>query len=141
MCYNSTESETTKETPFYANYGFHLQLTTPLGGPPGETGADNGAYISSLQELHEELHCEMTHAQDAYAEQANRKRTPDPVLKTGDRVWLKRKNIRTTRPSAKLDYKQLGPFTILTRVGTRVYKLDLPPSARLHPVSHISLLE
>jgi hypothetical protein len=63
------------------------------------------------------------------------------VLKPGDTVWLRRKNIRTTRPSAKLDHKQIGPYTILEKVGSRAYKLDLPPTVKLHPVFHISLLE
>jgi hypothetical protein len=77
----------------------------------------------------------------AQAEQANRTRQPDPVLKPGDNVWLRRKNIRTTRQSAKLDYKQIGLYTILERVGSRTYKLDLPAAVKLHPVFHISLLE
>jgi hypothetical protein len=40
-----------------------------------------------------------------------------------------------------LDYKLIGPYTILEKVGSRAYKLDLPPSVQLHPVFHISLLE
>jgi hypothetical protein len=41
----------------------------------------------------------------------------------------------------KLHYKLIGPHTILERVCSRAYKLDLPPSIKLHPVFHISLLE
>jgi hypothetical protein len=41
----------------------------------------------------------------------------------------------------KLDYKLIGPYTIIEKVGSRAYKLDLPPSIQLHPVFHISLLE
>ena len=80
-------------------------------------------------------------AQMALSEQANKTRHPDTVLRAGDSGWHKRKNIRTTRPSNKLDYKQIGPYTILEKVGTRAYKLDLPATVRLHPVFHISLLE
>jgi hypothetical protein len=40
-----------------------------------------------------------------------------------------------------LDYKLIGPYTILEKVGSRAYKLDLPPSIQLHPVFHTSLLE
>ena len=77
----------------------------------------------------------------AQTEQGNKARHPDPIMEPGDRVWLKRKNIRTTRPLNKLDHKQIRPYTILEKVGSHAYKLDLPASVKLHPVFHISLLE
>jgi hypothetical protein len=49
--------------------------------------------------------------------------------------------MKTTRPSSKLDYKLLGPYTIIKWVASRAYKLDLPPNVKIHPVFHISLLE
>jgi len=75
------------------------------------------------------------------AEQANKARHPDPVLNPGDKVWLRRKHIRTTRPSNKLDHKQIGPYTILEKVGSQAYKLDLSATVKIYPVFHISLLE
>ena len=51
------------------------------------------------------------------------------------------RNIRTTRPCKKLDYKKIGPFKILAKIGTSSYKLDLPTSMRIHNTFHISLLE
>jgi len=74
-------------------------------------------------------------------EQANKARHPDPVLNPGDKVWLQRKHIQTTRPSNKLDHKQIGPYTILEKVGSHTYKLDLTATVKIHPVFHISLLE
>jgi len=56
-------------------------------------------------------------------------------------VWLLPRNIRTTRPCKKLDYKKIGPFKILARIGTSTYKLDLPASMRIYNTFHISLLE
>jgi len=77
----------------------------------------------------------------AQTEQTNKTRHSDPVLNPDDKVWLRRKHIRTTRPSNKLDPKQIGPYTILKKVGSRVYKLDLPATVKIHPVFHISLLK
>ena len=77
----------------------------------------------------------------AQTEQANKARHPDPVLNPGNQVWLRRKHIQTTRPSNKLNHKQIGPYTILKKIGSIAYKLDLPPTVRIHPVFHISLLE
>jgi hypothetical protein len=56
-------------------------------------------------------------------------------------VYLLRRNIKTTRPSDKLDYKKLGPFAIKKRISTNNYELSLPKTMRNHPIVHISLLE
>ena len=63
------------------------------------------------------------------------------ISKIGDKVWLSSKNIHTTRPTKKLDYKKLGPFKILEKVNNRSYHLDLPQNYKIHPVFHVSLLE
>ena len=78
-------------------------------------------YVGALRKLHKELRAEIKEAQMAQAEQANKTRHPDPVLKPGDKVWLRQKNIHTTWPSNKLDHKQIGPYTILEKVGSRAY--------------------
>jgi hypothetical protein len=83
----------------------------------------------------------MTHAQLRQKEYADRHRKPDPNIQIGEKVWLLPRNIRTTRPSRKLDYKKLGPYKVLAKVGKNAYKLDLPPSLRVHPTFHINLLE
>jgi len=56
-------------------------------------------------------------------------------------VWLLPRNIKTTRPSKKLDYKKIRPFKILANSGTSAYKLALPPSMAIHNTFHISLVE
>jgi len=98
-------------------------------------------YVEALRKLHEELQAEIKEAQMAQAEQANKTRHPDPVLKPGDKVLLCQKNIQTTRHSNKLDHKHTGPYTILENVSSHAYKLDLPAMVKIHPVFHISLLK
>ena len=56
-------------------------------------------------------------------------------------LYLARKNIKSKRPSEKLDYKQLGPFKIKRKISDTNYELSLPRSMQIHPVFHISLLE
>jgi hypothetical protein len=140
FCYNNTQSETTRVIPFYTNYGYHPRFEPDLRSVSTEA-PEVSEYITALNNLHAELRAEIAYTQAAHAEQANKTHYPDPVLELGDRVWLHRKHVKTTQPSGKLDYKLIGPYTILERVGSRAYKLDLPPSIQLHPVFHISLLE
>jgi len=94
-----------------------------------------------MTQLHESLRNEMVAAQLRQKEYYHLHRKPDPNLQSGDMVWLLPRNIKTTRPSKKLDYKKIGPFKILAKIGTSAYKLALPPSMAIHNTFHISLLE
>jgi hypothetical protein len=94
-----------------------------------------------MTHLHESLRNEMVAAQLRQKEYYDLHRKPDPNLQSGDMVWLLPRNIKTTRPSKKLDYKKIGPFKILAKIGTSAYKLALPPSMAIHNTFHISLLE
>jgi hypothetical protein len=140
FCYNNTKSESTGVTPFYANFGYHPRFQPDLKATDSPT-PDVSNYVSSLNTLQQELRAEIQWAQAGQAEQANKERQPDPILRKGDKVWLQRKYIKTTRPSNKLDFKLMSPYSILEKIGSKAYKLDLPPSVKIHPVFHISLLE
>ena len=72
---------------------------------------------------------------------ANRKRSKGPDLIEGGVVYLLRKNIKTKRPSDKLDHTKLGPFKIEKKLGLVIYKLQLPEGMRIYPVFYVSLLE
>ena len=72
----------------------------------------------------------------------NQHHLPAPEFSPGDKVWLLRRNIKTTRPSDKLDYKKIGPYKIIEKRGKSSYLLKLPPTLkRLHPIFHVSLLK
>jgi hypothetical protein len=58
-----------------------------------------------------------------------------------DLVYLLRQNIKTIRPSNKLDHKKFGPFKIKRNIKDISYKLYLLLTIRIYPVFHIFLLE
>ena len=59
----------------------------------------------------------------------------------GDQVWLDGRNIKTLRPTRKMDAKRLGPFIVLEKIGSGAYRLKLPRTwSRIHPVFNEILL-
>jgi len=97
--------------------------------------------LEKMTQLQELLRDEMVAAQLRQKEYYHLHRKPDLNLQSGHMVWLLPPNIKTARPSNKLHYKKIGPFTILAKIGTSAYKLALPPSMAIHNTFHISLHE
>jgi RNase H-like domain found in reverse transcriptase/Reverse transcriptase (RNA-dependent DNA polymerase)/Integrase zinc binding domain/Chromo (CHRromatin Organisation MOdifier) domain/Retroviral aspartyl protease len=137
---NSAPTETTKISPFYANYGFQPEAYRE---PRTTTSISEKAQIKAqdLQKLHQLLQHELSFVQQRMTHYANQKRLKGPTFQRGDMVYLIRRNIKTTRPSDKLDFKKLGPFPIVKVISQTNYELSLPKGMRIHPIFHISLLE
>jgi hypothetical protein len=71
----------------------------------------------------------------------NKLKLEESRFRERDLVYLLRRNIKTTRPSNKLDHKKFGPFKIKRNIKDINYELYLPLTIRIHPIFHISLLE
>jgi len=56
-------------------------------------------------------------------------------------VYINRRNVKTKRPSNKLDHIRIGPFPITDVLGNVTYKVKLPIHMKIHPVFHVSRLE
>ena len=54
---------------------------------------------------------------------------------------LSGRNIKTRRPSKKLDHKNHGPFQIEKIISPLAVRLTLPRKWKIHNVFHVSLLE
>jgi hypothetical protein len=63
------------------------------------------------------------------------------VIIIGDKVWLLRRNLKTSHLCNKLDFRRLGPFSVFKQINDVAFRLELPPSMKIHPVFHVSLLE
>ena len=60
--------------------------------------------------------------------------------KSGDKVWLEGRNLKLCYPSKKLAPRREGPFEIVQVISPMAYKLQLPPTWKIHDVFYASLL-
>ena len=139
FAYNNSVHSSTKVTPFFAYIGYHPRwclLETPEL-PTNPTAQDR---LNWLQQVQSELSTHLQEAQATHKSNVDRHQLSSP-FRLGDRVWLLRCHMKTTRPCGKLDYQQLGPFVINGKINDVAFRLDLPAHMRIHPVFHSSLLK
>jgi len=96
---------------------------------------------SDMKKLHSDMQKTISEVNTKTQQRVNEKRKMYPLLKKGDKVYLHTKNLKSKRPSKKLNHIKVGPFLIKQARGPVNYELQLPPDARVHPVFHVSLLE
>jgi hypothetical protein len=125
FAYNNTTHASTGISPFFANYDFHPRFSLEI--PRDSVNPSVEERATRLGQVQQNLMAELKLTQEWQKKQADRRRKDHPNFKVGDKVWLLRKNIATTRPCAKLDYKRLGPFKIAKLVGLVACQLELPP--------------
>ena len=141
---NNSDSGATTLSPFFMNHRFHRQMSF---------GPDPTLYEATRQYLQAQSAGELTanmdeilmfakkhilEAQEVMSKQANKYQN-DIDYGIGDMVFLNSKNIKTQRPSKKLDDKMLGPFKIDTKVG-RAFWLELSRTMLIHNMFYPSLL-
>ncbi|OAA46534.1 pol protein [Beauveria brongniartii RCEF 3172] len=137
--YNSSEVDSMKMSPLKANYGFDPTIeihAARIVNAPAAT-----IHAETITEVQKHLQEEWIFLQNRMKHYADKKRLPAPILEEGHKVYLIRKNIKTKRPSDKLDWKKIGPFLIKRKISNTNYELSLPDGMKIHPIFHVSLLE
>ena len=130
----------TQQTPFFPNMGFHPNFDITI--TKWSTNPSAMELASRLVTIHEELQAKLAHSNEYMSKYYNQCHLPAPEFPPSKNVWLLWRNIKTTWPSNKLDYKKISPYKIIEKHGKSSYLLKLPPSLKcLHPVFHVSLLE
>jgi hypothetical protein len=139
FAYNNTMHASIGISPFFANYSFHPRFSLEIPGDSVNPLAEERA--TRLGQVQQNLLAKLKLTQEWQKKQVDRRRKDHPNFKVGDKVWLLRKNIATTRPCAKLDYKRFEPFKIAKLVSLMACQLEFPPQFKIHNVFHVSLLE
>jgi hypothetical protein len=116
--HNTTTSEATKTSPFYANYGYQpeTQWVRPKQGEEWTNSASE-LLLSCWKGMRGDLQADIKKAQEKYARYYDRKVIERPNFKVGDLVMIDGRNLKTQRPSKALDHKKIGPVKIPKKIG------------------------
>uniref|UniRef100_A0A803TDM9 Gypsy retrotransposon integrase-like protein 1 n=1 Tax=Anolis carolinensis TaxID=28377 RepID=A0A803TDM9_ANOCA len=138
FAYNNGVQASTKETPFFANYGFHPRFFPPVIETSEVPAAED--WLQELTAVQQLLLQQLDQAKEDYKRHADKHRQPGPEIKVGDRVFLSTRFLPSHRPCRKLDARFIGPYPVVAQLNPVTFKLQLPRSMRIHPVFHRSLL-
>ena len=144
---NNSANASTGISPNEILYGFKvLEATDLLDNDLAKARADDGNPATIIEEERSRLRKE---AEESISfAQTMAKLRYDPrhsslELKEGDKVFI-RLHRGYTQPglkNRKFSKQRVGPITILEKIGRLAYKLDIPPTWRIHPVVSITHLE
>ncbi|KAG5730274.1 hypothetical protein E4T56_gene10574 [Termitomyces sp. T112] len=135
--YNNHVHSSTQMTPFFLDTGQHPCMGFEPQAWPSENDSVN-EFVDRMKKAQEEAKAALVKAKEDMAQYYNQRRTPAPIYKPGDRVYLDSSDIKTTRPSQKLSHRHLGPFVVEKKVGPLAYRLKLPAGLhQLHLVFNV----
>ena len=141
--YNNSHHESIGMSPFMAVTGQDAECemlmseeATRITNPPAVgTLRDHFRSVYQLLDHHLRL------AQSRYKSTADAHRHQEPEYRINELVLISTRNIRTDRPSKKLDYTWIGPFRITRKINRVAYEVELPPTSRTHNVFHVKLIK
>jgi hypothetical protein len=140
---NSRIARSTGMSPFFATHGYDAEPiqvddSTPLRDHGRSPIARGEAFVTKLKEATEMAQALIASAQDSQEQYANKHRQPHEQLRIGDKVWLKLRNIKTDRPSKKLDWVN-AKYEVIELTGSHTVRLNTPPG--IYPLFNVMLLQ
>lgn len=132
LAINNHEATSTGISPFFATYGYHIDLLNtltdveePLRIEGHSPVAKGEAFVTRLKQATESAQAAMASVQEQQEEYTNQARQPAEQFRVGDKVWLSLKYIKTNRPSKKLDWRN-AKYEVIGVIGSHSYRLNTP---------------
>jgi len=141
FAYNNSVTTGNRISLFYANYGLHPRTLDPPNENEEPVNPASTAYAHWMKVVHENARKGLEAAQEKMRRYTDPTRKEPPAYQIGDLVMLNGRNIKTRRPSRKMDHKNHGPFQIQKIISPLAVRLTLPRKWKIHNVFHVSLLE
>src|SRR5277367_5976491 len=119
--YNDSAHAATQQTPFFLNYGQH-----PWKGDDTRREARTeaaGQFAEKMRKVREDAQAALKQAAEQMKIAHDKRARKSVEYAKGDEVYLEATNIRTDRPSKKLDNKRHGPFKVIKKVRDSAYEL------------------
>ena len=139
FAHNQMTSSATSFSPFILNYG--QQPRSGYAQKPKHRNPTALEFIEEMKSTQQVAKSALKMAAYDMKRFHDQKVRPPVEYQPGDLVLLEATNIRTERPSKKLDDKRYGPFQIIKKEGLASYRLKLDKTWRnIHPVFHECLL-
>lgn len=140
--YNTSDHSSTGVSPFKTLYGYTpRQWGVEAADATPITEAQQ--WIQERARMNELLKQQLNRANQKMKHQADKNRI-NRVFAVGDSVFLKLQpyvqSSVSSRSNHKLSFRFYGPYKILARCGEVSYRLELPETAQVYPVFHVSQL-
>jgi len=139
FAYNNRVHSSTRRSPFEVDTGRHPRM----GVEPRRTSRVEAAddFAQRMAKTLEETRSALKLAADDMARFYDVDHQEAEVFEVGDKVWLDGRNIKTDRPTKKLDDRWFGPFQVTKAHSRNAYRLKLTPGfAKIYPVFHVSFI-
>ncbi|KAL2098240.1 hypothetical protein ACEWY4_007447 [Coilia grayii] len=137
--YNTLTCSATGMSPFQCVYGYQPPL---FPSQEGEASCPSAlANARRCRRTWARARAALRRAVATYSAGANRRRTPAPVYRVGQRVWLSARDLPIRVESQKLVACFLGPFLVERIISPTAVHLRLPTTMRVHPTFHVSRIK
>jgi hypothetical protein len=91
--------------------------------------------MEQLKKHRQEVQEAMKKTQERLVKESNFK-----PFQVNDKVWLEGTNLNLPYLSKKLAPRRYGPFKVVAKISNVAYRLELPPTWKIHDSFHASLL-
>jgi len=137
--YNISIHHSTLMTPFWANYNYH---PTMQFNPPKDRSfrsqMQGDSWMTGMEETHRIQREDIIDAQERQTKYTGRM---EMTFAVRDKVWPSTRNLKTSRPLKKLDYKCTAWYTVSKIINKNPYTLHFPNTMRNHNFFNVSGLD